>query len=231
MACMSAVQLLADPVEFRAKYQAKAYGLSAKAERYLIKISETQYEIRNKIEATAFGTTLAELDERSIFRWQDGNVIVDSYSYEQSGVSSAEESISFNWDTQTATSVEDDESWELSIDFGAMDKLAYQVQLRHLLQTTDQTEFSFLVLDTDELETHNYRVLGEELLATELGTFNTINIERVRREGSSRSTNIWIAPELNYLLVKLEQVNGSGRKVELLVERATIAGEPIGPQR
>ena len=226
-----AANVFAEPVVFSAEYEAKAYGFSAVANRSLIKLSENRYSLRNTIAAELFGERLAELDERSEFLWQDGRVIPQSYSYIQSGVSKSVEQVEFDWENNIAFSKEDDESWQIPIEHGVLDKLAYQLQIRELIKRAAETEFHFQVVDTDEIDAHHYSIVGEEVLETNLGGLNTVRVERVRKDSDSRSTVIWLATDWDYLLVGLEQINGAGRTVELVLLRATLDGEVVSPLR
>ena len=226
-----AANVFAEPVVFSAEYEAKAYGFSAVANRSLIKLSENRYSLRNTIAAELFGERLAELDERSEFLWQDGRVIPQSYNYIQSGVSKSVEQVEFDWENNIAFSKEDDESWQIPIEHGVLDKLAYQLQIRELIKRAAETEFHFQVVDTDEIDAHHYRIVGEEVLETNLGGLNTVRVERVRKDSDSRSTVIWLATDWDYLLVGLEQINGAGRTVELVLLRATLDGEVVSPWR
>lgn len=224
---VAAANSFAEPVVFHAEYEAKAYGFSAEASRSLIKISDNLYSLQNTIEAKLFGESLAELNERSEFRWQDGRVLPQSYSYIQSGVSSSTEEVTFDWISNIALSTEDDESWQIPIELGVLDKLTYQLQIRELIKQAVASEFDFQVLDTDEIKEHHYRIVGEEILETEMGRLNTVRVEKVREDSDSRSTVIWLASDWDYLLVGLEQVNGSGRTVELILQNATVDGKVV----
>ena len=218
-----------EPVVFNAEYEAKAYGFSAAANRSLIKLSENRYILRNTIKAELFGESLAQLDESSEFLWQDGRVLSQSYSYIQSGVSRSVEKVEFDWGNKVARSIEDDENWQIPIEVGVLDKLAYQLQIRELIKQTAGTEFSFRVVDRDEIDAHSYRIVGEEVFETELGRLNTVRVEKVREESDTRSTVIWLASDWDYLLVGLKQVNGSGRAVELILLSATVNGAVVTP--
>jgi len=146
-------------------------------------------------------------------------------------VSKSVEKVEFDWENNIAFSTEDDESWRIPIELGVLDKLAYQLQIRELIKQAAETEFHFRVVDTDEIDVHHYRIVGEEVLETNLGRLNTIRVEKVRRDSDSRSTVIWLATDWDYLLVGLEQINGSGRTVELILLRATVDGEVVSPLR
>lgn len=213
--------------EFAIYYAASAYGLTAEARRTLGRLEGNRYLLRNKIEAKALGSTLAELDERSEFQWLDSSAIPTRWTFEQSGLGSGHESAEFDWQNEFLLSIEDDESYRLPLREGVTDKLTYQLQLRQLLLTTDQKEFQFWVVDQDEIELHLYRKVADEVLSTPLGRLNTVRIERVRDTEDSRSTIIWLASDWQYLLVGLEQTDRRGRTVELMANRASINGVAV----
>jgi hypothetical protein len=49
----------------------------------------------------------------------------------------------------------------------------------------------------------------------------------VRSDDSRRRTTVWLATDWHYLLVKLEQVSGSGTETSLSLEAATVNGETL----
>ena len=108
-----------------------------------------------------------------------------------------------------------------------VDKLSHQLLLRQVLQYTESTEVEFQVIDTDEIETHLYRVSGNELTETALGSLNTVKVERIREDNSNRSTTFWLASEWNMLLVRFLQTDSSGSKTELLLKQAVIDGRQL----
>ena len=54
-----------------------------------------------------------------------------------------------------------------------------------------------------------------------------MKIERIRSSESRRRTTVWLASDWDYLLVRLEQVSGSGTETELSIDTGTMGGEPI----
>lgn len=215
-------------LEYSAHYKASANGIAASADRSLSRLADNSYQITNLLRASLLGVTIAKLEQRSEFDFSGGRIQPSSYSYLLSGISKASNTIAFNWDTQTALSTEDEDSWQLELSDGIMDELSYQFALRQLLisgSTAQEMEFS--LIDGDEVELHQYRVLADEVLPTPLGNLNTIKLGRVREASDERVTTIWLARDWNFLLTRIEQVSGSGLRIELELENATIAGEAV----
>lgn len=216
-------------LEYSAEYEASANGLAATATRSLNRIDENAYRLSNSLTASLAGQTLAKLDQASEFILEDNRIVSQNYSYQLSGVSRASHAIFFNWDAKIALSTEDDDSWQLPLNDGVMDQLSYQVAMQQALITNrdDEATFSFEIIDGDAIETHQYRVAGEEILSTPLGELNTIKLERVREATDERVTKIWLAVDWDYLLTRIEQLNSSGLRIVLELKSAELGGEIV----
>jgi len=215
-----------EPTPYSAEYQATASGLSATAKRTL-ELDGQQYVLENTMEVRIAGVRLGTIEETSRFNWIGDNLQPAAYRYSQSGVASKRERVRFEWENNIAVSTEDDERWEHTLLPGVVDKLSHQLLLRQVLQYTESTEVEFQVIDTDEIETHLYRVSGNELTETALGSLNTVKVERIREDNSNRSTTFWLASEWNMLLVRFLQTDSSGSKTELLLKQAVIDGRQL----
>ena len=216
-------------IEYQAHYHASANGIRASAVRGLHVLEDESYELVNQLTASLLGQEVARLEQRSNFRWQVDHVQPQSYSYVLTGVGAETRTIGFNWETDIAVSVEDDESWTLALQGAVQDPLSYQFALSQALIGGANSDLEFQVIDGDEIELHNYQRVGEEVLATPLGKLNTVKFERRREDSSSRSTVIWLASDWHFLLARIEQVNSSGLHIELELERADISGAAVQP--
>ena len=66
------------------------------------------------------------------------------------------------------------------------------------------------------------RKLGEEVVETPLGSFNTIKMLR-HKPGSSRRSVFWCAPDLEFLQVKVEHTEKDGSKTVAVIK--SLQGE------
>ena len=80
----------------------------------------------------------------------------------------------------------------------------------------DQPDARYTVFDVDKMRPINVRDAGRKSVTTPAGTYDVVGIQH-QREGSSRVTTMWCAPELGYLPVIIER----HRKGKLLF-RATL---------
>lgn len=215
--------------EYSAQYQASANGLAAEATRSLRRTAENSYRLSNTLEASVLGQSLAKLEQSSEFELIDGRIQPQTYSYQLSGVSRASHAIVYNWDAQRAISSEDDESWQLTLHDAVLDQLSFQAALRQAVRRNngEQSSFTFELIDGDEIDSHEYRIVGSERLDTPLGALNTLKLERLRALNDERVTEFWLAEDWDFLLVRLEQVNSSGLRIRLELSEAEIAGTQV----
>lgn len=83
-------------------------------------------------------------------------------------------------------------------------------------------EMTYSVADDGDYDHDRFAVIGEETLKTPMGEMATLKVEKVRDEDSKRETLMWFAPELDYLLVQLVQVEPDGSRYEVNLEDADL---------
>jgi hypothetical protein len=87
---------------------------------------------------------------------------------------------------------------------------------------------SYQVVDGDEIEVYDFRVLGEERVRTKAGLIDAIKVERVRDPTqSSRKTVLWFAKDWDYLLVRLHQVEKDGKEYQIMLKDGTVNGRTV----
>lgn len=211
------------PPLYEASYEARSHGLSTTAYRELSRDGE-DYRLSHGLELSVLGATVIAVEESSHFRWQAPRILPRSYDYQQEGISRRWEVMEFDWEQeQVGIRRRDAEELETGLMDGVLDQLSFQMQLRMDVRHARENggtidEFRYRIMDEGEIECHLYRFTGEETLETPAGRFEALKLERVRDDDSPRKTLLWLAPELDYQLARLEQVNGSGRRTELVLE-------------
>ena len=79
----------------------------------------------------------------------------------------------------------------------------------------------YAIADGGKLKTYDIHVRGEEVIETPAGQFETVI---VAREGDERSTTMWCAKSLNYLPVKIQQIEADGNRFS--AELSQVKGLP-----
>ncbi len=110
---------------------------------------------------------------------------------------------------------------------GVQDKSSYQLALQRDV-AEGKTSMSYQVLDGDDLDTYDFRVLGEEKVDTMAGTVDAIKVERVRDPTQSkRITVLWFAKDWDFLLVRLQQVESDGKEYQIILEEGSVNNKTV----
>ncbi len=217
----------ADPTPFRAVYKADYKGLpvSAVGVRELKQVSAHTY-----ILTSSARSLLVSITESSTFKISLGEVQPLAYQYSRTGVG-RNRAIALNFDWITGKAINPKNQTEVDIAPGTLDKLLYQYKMREDLQSafTERSpwpEMHYQVADDDQVKQYTFRVIGEEEIDTPVGRINTVKAIRVRDRGD-RTTTFWMAPDYEFLLVRLMQLEKNGRGFELILKEAEFDGQKI----
>lgn len=187
--------------------------LNGEAIRELERLEDGQWRLSVKA-----STWLARSSESSRFQLHQGQIRPLHYHYERKVLGKKREAtLSFNWDDLRVLNDVKPPPWSMAIPAHAHDRLSYQLQLRQDL-AAGATELSYAVADGGRLKTYRFEVLGEETVQSPAGTFTALKVQRVRDPDNDRETLIWFAPERDYAIVKLLQVEPDGKRYELLLK-------------
>lgn len=109
----------------------------------------------------------------------------------------------FDWQKALVQNAVAGHTWEMHIPPDTLDKLVVQLALMMDLDS-GATSLKFPIADGGKLKVYRFQVIGRERLTTPAGQYDTVKIER-RRSDNKRVTDLWCAPSLHYLPVKIEQ--------------------------
>lgn len=211
---IQATPLILEP--YRATYINRvdaSVSFSGEAVRQLKQLDPETWEL--SVEAAAM---MANIQEVSRVKLSEGQLLPLSYDYRRKILTRTRQAqLRFDWEAGQVTTDIDDKPWRMAIHPGVHDKLSYQLQMPNDLKN-GLTQLEYTVADGGQLQTYVFQVTGEDQVETPAGTFTALRVERDRGEDSDRATLIWFAPELNYLVVRLEQVEPNGNRFALLLK-------------
>lgn len=220
--------LAADLQPYELEYSAHYRNLAASATRSLQPdASGMSWQLQQSVALDLMGATLVSIDESSQFGWQNNQPVSREYSFVQKGLGSRARSLHFAADGRQAAFAINDEKGVLDLTAPTFDNLNLLLVLRDQL-AAGKTDISFPVAERGELDTHHYKVVGDEQLTTAAGPFATVHLQRIRDAGSGRTTDVWLARDHDYVLVKLLQSEPDGDSIMLEVKAGTVAGKPLG---
>lgn len=113
------------------------------------------------------------------------------------------------------------------------DPLGWQLALRQDLlgdHPRPAASYSYRVSDGGGYESYDFVNAGREPLTVPAGTFAALKLERRHEADDKSATTLWLAPALDYLLLRLELVDDSGRQLSVtLTEPPAGRGAETGP--
>lgn len=214
---------------FSASYTAdwKQVPISGTAGRSLKALDNGRWEL--DFEASML---VASLSEKSTFRMESEAFLPLTYRFDRSGLGNGKQiELDFDWNEKQVIGNDRGNPVQVPLNRGLQDKSTYQLVLQHDVAAGKQS-MSYQVIDGDEVETYDFRVLGEENVRTKAGLLAAIKVERVRDPTqSSRKTVLWFAKDWDYLLVRLHQVEKDGKEYQIMLKEGTVDGRPVSGSR
>jgi hypothetical protein len=195
---------------FSASYTAdwKQVPISGTAGRSLKALDKDRWELN--FEASML---VASLTESSTLRMENDEFLPLTYR--------------FDWTQKQVLGNDRGDPVRFPLNRGIQDKSTYQLVLQHDVAAGKQS-MSYQVIDGDEIETYDFRVLGPERVRTKAGLIDAIKVERVRDPTqSSRKTVLWFAKDWDYLLVRLHQVEKDGKEYQIMLKDGTVGDRTV----
>lgn len=215
----------ADLQPFSASYTAdwKQLPMSGTAERSLEKTSDGKWKLSFKA-----SMMIASLSEESTLTPDKDTLLPVSYHFERGGLGKAKKSdLDFDWNTKVITGTDRGDAVKVALNRGMLDKSTYQLALQQDV-AAGKKSMSYQVVDGNEVDTYDFRVLGTEKVDTKAGKIDAIKVERVRDPTQNkRITVMWFAKDWDYLLVRLQQVETDGKEYNIMLLDGTVNGKTV----
>ena len=228
VSAFSVVSLSAQALElkpFTASYTAdwKQLPISGTAERSLERLPDNRWQLN--FEAAML---VASLTEVSTFRVENSSFLPLTYRLNRGGLGKSKKvEQDFDWTEKQVIGSDRGDSVRLPLNRGMQDKSTYQLELQFDVAAGKQS-MSYQVVNGDEVETYDFRVLGPERVRTQAGLIDAIKVERVRDPTkSNRKTVLWFAKDWDYLLVRLHQVETDGKEYNIMLLNGTVNGNAV----
>ncbi|TCK03108.1 DUF3108 domain-containing protein [Marinobacterium mangrovicola] len=194
-------------------YRVDWKGFSLDSSRTVDKLENGAWKAQNTSTLLFMG-----IEEESRFRLQNGSIEPQEYRYERKGLSK-KHNVHLSFDGSGEYEVEsprgDD---EIDYQGPVYDLLSHQLQLRiDLACKPPQDNYAYSIARRKGLSDYNYRYVGEENVQTPAGNFAAVLLEK--GEEGDKLEQIWLAPELNYLVVRFKHQEEDDEAAELLLAK------------
>ena len=221
---LTAIAAVAEPVKlapYEAHYKVTRGGSDyGEGYRMLETSPNGEWQLRGKTDISWF--ILSDVREtRSVFTFNEELQRFDpiEFLYMRSGTGSDKSfHASFDADEQEVKNV--DSGRLIDIDWqGALYDEASVIEKLRLDVAADNAPYVYDIIDEKgQADEYRFAVLGEEQISTPYGQLDTVKVERVR-ENNRRQTYFWFAPELDYLLVKMQQFKEGDEQATMTLEK------------
>lgn len=184
--------------------------IAGKATRQLQQLENGHWQLSLNAKAL-----VAKLNETSVMTIDNGQISPLNYRYQRKILNNNKQlQVEFDWPNKQATTTTSN-SWSMPIEPPLQDKLSVQLQLRQDISQQTSDRFSYQVAAGGKVESFHYQVHQKELLSLPSGQYQAIKVERLRVEDNKRQTYIWFAPELDFHVVRIVQIEPDGKRYQL----------------
>jgi len=193
---------------YTAMYGAEYKGKSLGSSEFKVSHDTTQntYEFTSTTTARGILARLAAPNptvQRSVFTVVGDKVRPSEYWYKDgTRKADGDKHIQFDWDRHIATVTDKSGRREVSLDDLSLDDGSLYVALMQDLILHGKPG-QYRIADSEQAKTYGFEDNGEAQTDTGIGKLST-HCYVQQREGSSRKTYLWVAPELDYLPVRIE---------------------------
>ena len=204
-----------DPITlspYQATYSGTLMGFEITLTRSLTKEAE-RFTLRNKGNAI-----IGTLQEVSHFRIENRQIKSEDFTYELKSLVNQRLQVQFLPEEGKIRSFKKGKWSEYPWQPKLLDRLSQQEQLRLELmaEPSSPEKVSFTVVDGHRLRDMTMMLVGSETIDSNLGHLKTLHYRRIHNNPNKRSTDIWIAPSLDHIIVKIIHIeNGIKNTTQL----------------
>ncbi|MCB1737318.1 MAG: DUF3108 domain-containing protein [Gammaproteobacteria bacterium] len=156
--------------------------------------------------------------ETSRMKRQGDRLVPLEYHYERlGGKNDRNVVISFDWPNQRALNTVEGQTWELPVPIGTQDKFGMQLSLMLDSQRGIQP-LSYPIADGGTLKEYRFEFVETAKVDTGIGELEAHHLRR-QRDNDERVTDVWLAPELGYFPVRIDQTKKGEGSATMRLER------------
>jgi len=206
---------------FKANYDAVINGFAVSAYREYKPLDNGLYTLN----FTA-SSWLANLKESAQFRWENDHIRPQQFVTKRNITGAVKQShVDFNHDKRVITRTTKKQQEDINYAEYALDRLSFQLQLQQDL-LLNKHDITYNIVHKNRFKKNQFEIIGKETLTTKAGKFDTLKI-KVVREKKRRVTFIWVAPDWQYLFIKLVQLKGDKKQFSIELTDAIIGNKTV----
>lgn len=155
--------------------------------------------------------------EESVFAWRDCNPRTDHYIHEFEGLGRHRwHHMNFFRHPPRVVNESEEETTEYEIEEDTLDELTLLLHAGCALEDGAES-YKGKAAYGDEVNEHHIKVTDRETLDTPAGRLDTLVVKKQRDEDSQRRTLFWVAPALDYMVVRAKHIESPALFGELIM--------------
>lgn len=179
-----------------------------------------EWQLRGKTDISWF--ILSDVREtRSVFTYKEEAQRFDpiEFLYMRTGTGSDKSfHASFDAQQQEVRNVDTGRLIDINWQGGLYDEASVIEKLRLDVAAQNAPYVYDIIDEKGRADEYRFAVLEEEQISTPYGQLNAVKVERVR-DNNRRQTYFWFAPEIDYLLVKMQQFKEGDEQATMTLEK------------
>ena len=216
-----------NPSPFEAKYVLEVGGFTVAETSWRVERVTDGFIYEKRTKATGIAALFGNrgVVERSEWKLFAGNIKPARYRYERHGRPDKTTAIEFDWEDGVVNNNRRGEKSRIAVPDDTLDKLGYMLVLADDLRAGKRSVRYNIADGKSKLKVYDFRVIGEEQMATAVGTMKVLKMIRDRKD-SDRETTIWIAPALDFVPVRITHHEPDGEELTINIRSLTAALSP-----
>ena len=202
--------LNAVPADYEAVYSVKLMQADGTL-RAKLENNDGTYTYTLKTEPTGFWKLIANgsINESSEFEIINDEIRSINYRLNDTIRRNPRESeVDFDWDKNVIKGFYKDRVIDFDIDRRTLTRILLQIEIMHQKQRNNLKD-SYLIIDKDEIKEINITSTNSgKKISVPFGSYEVVEVSH-RSKNSERINTFWLAPELDFIPVKLEQTEGN----------------------
>jgi hypothetical protein len=215
-------------VPLEMKYSTKIKGMDVELTQRLVKNESGQFE-----ESIVAKGVLGKVTEKGLFHLsQKGHVIPDSFTKKQKTIIGKRfEFQEYDWQAKKLDFSFKEGTGSIGLRSGYQDTMTHKQQLR-LDLASGLKNIYYTVIKNGKIEDYHYQVIGNEVLATNIGELNTTILLRKDiiegKESADIQSKIWLASDWGFVMMKFKTYD-QDKVTTMKFTQGTLNGQPITP--
>lgn len=191
--------------QFEATYNASTMGMTLDLKRSLTKEGDV-YTLSSRGK-----NVLINMKESAEFRISEGRIEGIRFDSKVKALKTTKRSVRFNRVDGVIDSMKRGDWTQHQWAPHVLDRFSQQQQLRLTLMSSEKPPqtLSFTVVDGPKVSEKRWERAADEVIKTPMGPIDTVKYQAVHSNPSKRASEIWLAPKLDFLMVKTVHVERS----------------------